>query len=120
MKTPEWLITEMIAGEPIHVGRKTLTPLARKVSLKFGAERAQGGGAVGFESIEPFAVEEKIDDVTRQIPIEDVTGKALRAMLIGALALWGLLWVVRLFARGWRHARKGGKDVERTNVENDG
>ncbi|MEP7200026.1 MAG: hypothetical protein ABI874_09430 [Chloroflexota bacterium] len=95
MSKKRWLTIETVRGDPIRVGDKTLTPLARRIAVRFDVLGAQGGG--GIEHVQPIDVVEEIDDVSRRIPIADVTGAALRSMLIGAIVVGGLTWLVRLF-----------------------
>ncbi len=102
MPSQRWLTIEMIKGEPIRVGAKTLIPLARRFSVRLNFFGAQGNGEGGFEHVQPIAVEEQIGDVSRRIPIRDVTGAALRSMLIGAVVVGGLTWLARLLISRWR------------------
>ena len=68
--------------------------------------------ALSAQSEEPSAkprdVVAEIGEVARRVPMEDVTGAAVRSMLIGAIVVGALAWLARLFVG--RKRRKSGSD----------
>ena len=80
---------EAVKGEPIVVGEKELTPVARVVSFvrRRGAikERGIAGSGGGFVIIEPTAVVESSPQGIRRLPVRDETRRALAGMLAAAV-----------------------------------
>ena len=79
---------EAVKGEPIVVGEKELTPIAKVISFvrRRGAIKKRGiAGGGGFVLIEPTAVVESSPQGTRRIPVRDETRRALVGMLAAAL-----------------------------------
>lgn len=76
----------IIHGEPVHVLGRTLTPIARIISGGEHEGTVRPGHVNGegwaMASIKPLKVIEECDGRTRTLPIPDVTGEALRRMLI--------------------------------------
>ncbi len=95
-----WFTHEVVRGEPIQVGMKTITPLVRRIVVRFDWLGAQATTGAHVEQVQPIGVIEKIDEVERRVPIEDVTGAALRFILISGVVVSALTWFARrLFAR---------------------
>ena len=83
------ITVETVQGEPIVVGEKELTPIARVISFvrRKGAIKKRGlaGGGGGFVLIEPMAVVESSPQGIRRLSVRDETRRALAGMLAAAL-----------------------------------
>ncbi|TMC58195.1 MAG: hypothetical protein E6J26_05315 [Chloroflexi bacterium] len=90
-----WLTIETVKGEPLTVGSRTLVPLARRVVLRFDVGSRQGMGGAHVEHVQPIGVIERIGEVEQRVPIEDVTGAALRWVLITGIVVSALAWLAR-------------------------
>lgn len=103
--TPASASTKTVFGEPMHVGDRTIVPVARvggSFGLGFGrgtrpapgegAGEAQGSGGGGGAtmSARPVAVIEISPDKVRVKPIVDVTRIVTGAMLLVA---WNVFWI---------------------------
>jgi uncharacterized spore protein YtfJ len=100
---------ETVRGQPVHVGERTLIPVARIVSFgrargTIGADRIGGWGA-GFAWVTPVAVVEETPEGERCTPIADETAAALRGLLGAAVAITLFFTAVRWLVRRRRAAR---------------
>ena len=94
---------KMVHGEPIQVGDRTLTPVARVVS--FGQARAMvgksryGGWGWGFEWVRPVAMLVDTPQGRQRIRIVDGTSVAVRRLVWLAVSITAVLAVVRWSVR---------------------
>jgi len=86
-----------VMGQPIPVGDRQITPIARSISLTIG--RPGGPIALGWTCIRPVAVLETWRGRTRRIPIPDWTRRITLALVASGLLL-------TLAARYWQKRRK--------------
>jgi len=93
---------ETVRGEPYEVGGRRLIPVARLAS--FGKARATigtrqvGGWGGGFVQVTPVAVVEETPEGERRIPIDDRTLRALRDLVLRAVAVILVFGLIRWFA----------------------
>ncbi len=90
------MTVETVRGEPIVVGDKEITPVARVISyVKKGGTIGRGvsGSGGGLVVIKPLAVLETTSRGTRRIPIPDVTAIAMSGILLAGLALTIIFWL---------------------------
>jgi uncharacterized spore protein YtfJ len=103
---------ETVRGQPVHVGERTLIPVARIVSFgkargTIGTDRI-GGWGVGFAWVTPVAIVEETPEGERRTPIADGTAAALRSLLGAAVATTLFFTAVRWLVRRRRAARAVG------------
>lgn len=83
--------TKIVQGEPIAIGEKEFTLVARVVSFvkRSGTvkEKAIAGGGGSFVRIEPVTILETSPAGTRRLLVRDEARRALAGMLAAALAL---------------------------------
>ena len=102
--------TKVIEGEPIQVDGRELVPIVKARSamrrgVTFGTHNASGHGG-GIVWLKPVAViERRPDGSEHRIAILDLTGEAIRGMLIGIAIVPILYLVVAILASLWRKAR---------------
>lgn len=102
--------TDVVEGQPIKVGARELIPVVKVRSIvrrgvTFGTQASRGSGG-GLIWLQPLAVIERhADGSERRIAIRDESGEALKAMLVGALALPVFYLVVVAFMFLWRKSR---------------
>ncbi len=87
-RTPGTPVTEIIAGDPIRVGDRVLTPLVRKTTnvrrrAVIGQDQLSGQGW-GYVSMQPVAILEEGPAGQRKIPIRDRTTQLLGGLLLAA------------------------------------
>lgn len=104
--SPLWK-TELIRGDPLHVGERQLIPIVKVRSIvrrrvTFGTHASNGAGG-GLVWLQPVAViERRSDGSEERFPIPDEAGMAIRMMLLGALALPILYLFIAGLAWLWR------------------
>ncbi len=96
---PKWgpIRVETVRGEPLAIGEKEITPIARVFSFmrRSGTiKKGVSGGGGSFVLIKPVAVLETTSRGTRRIPVHDLTAITLIGLLIAGLALPLLFWLV--------------------------
>ena len=102
--------TKVIEGEPIQVDGRELVPVVKARSavrrgVTFGTHNASAHGG-GIVWLKPVAViERRPDGSERRVAIPDLTGEAIRGMLIGVAVLPVLYLVVAVLASLWRKTR---------------
>jgi uncharacterized spore protein YtfJ len=107
--------TKVIEGEPIQVDGRELVPVVKVRSavrrgVTFGTHRASGRGG-GIVWLKPVAViERRPDGSEHRVPILDLTGEAIRGMLISIAVLPVLYLVIAILASLWRKARASGAE----------
>jgi uncharacterized spore protein YtfJ len=97
------LMTEIVEGEPIHVGERELVPVVRVTTYArrrafVGSGRLAGQGW-GFVRMQPVAIMERSEAGERCIPIQDKTAQTLSGLLLAALIIPLLLAVAVRLAR---------------------
>jgi hypothetical protein len=102
--------SQLVRGEPYHVGRRTLIPIARVSSLgrgkaTIGKDRVSGWG-FAFTQVTPVAIAEETDLGARRIPVYDKTSATLQRLGFAALALVLFFAALRRWARRRREIRK--------------
>jgi uncharacterized spore protein YtfJ len=102
--------SQLVRGEPYHVGGQTLIPVAHVTSFgrgkaTIGQERI-GGWGFAFTRVTPVAIVVKTDMGQRRVPIYDRTGDTLLRLCFTALALVSFFAALRRWFSHRREARK--------------
>ncbi len=92
---------------PVHAGTRTLSPVIRFTTVRLIGIGRNAGGGIGFVRAQPVAIVERPaseaaartendwHNASARIPIPDVTGRTLGALLASALVIWLLLRLIR-------------------------
>jgi uncharacterized spore protein YtfJ len=96
-------MSEVVEGEPIHVGGHKLVPVARVTThlrrhALIGSDRLAARGW-GFVRMQPIAIVEQSEEGKRHMPIQDKTHQALSGFLLAAFIIPLLLAVAVHLAR---------------------
>lgn len=94
--------SRIVEGEALRVGEREIVPIVRVRTVRWSTPARRfgmGGGSVG---VVPVAVIERVSGRARRIRIRDATAEAVRTLAIGALLVWGVLWIMRRGARDVR------------------
>ena len=91
----------------IRAGAQTLRPVIRFTTIRLMGAGQNAGGGIGFVRAQPVAViarpapagaprvEDNLHPAPVYIPIPDMTGRALGALVAAALGISLLLWLIR-------------------------
>jgi len=96
-------MSEIVEGEPIHVGGRELVPLVRVTSRvrrqAFVGSDGVGAQGWGFVRLQPVAIVERSEAGECRFPIQDRTAQTLGGLLLAALVIPLLLALAVRLAR---------------------
>jgi len=99
-------MSEIVEGEPIHIGERELIPVARVATYvrrrAFVGDGQLAGQGRGFVRIQPIAIIERDGESERRILIRDRTAQTLGGLLLAAFIIPLLLAVAVRLARNSR------------------